>query len=452
MPRLSIQHVHGKISTRRLDARKATRWIGCGCCGQGDREKKTEFGEGGWYSPEQIACVIEGWEEESWERIDSEYFKVLETSRQFELFGFVLTLCSPFLEALFRLPNELRIHILRALCVADVLSLRRTSRVLNELVTSNAPALVRYWVKHRMGNLHLRLYPAPMPHVANFPFLLAMRRRHIASIRLTRQLTDILVGDPLETTCPRQRQLWTSTYERMMPLVFGVGYFLDEHRRLLLERDLGRIRPRSHIGYLICTTGGITSQEAKIMQKLDPPMRLQYFYMYCFIVQVLRSKLQPSSRTTVEKLLRGWHSQPPCAEDIAFFLILGGIGQIAKLLACPTYSERRRYLHAYRAHLSPHTSRCWRRHWEDIGVVSPALLDDIPCTRIGVTRLDQIWVPLIAQMMESGRTVFTEQEQIRYEELKVSKKFINEVMGYDILQGRAPDGSSPDDEHEYELM
>ncbi|KAF1843644.1 uncharacterized protein K460DRAFT_316229 [Cucurbitaria berberidis CBS 394.84] len=359
------------------------------------------------------------------------------------------SLSSPFLEALFRLPNELHIHILRELCVADVLALRRTCRSLNELITNNAPALVRYWVQHRMGNLHLRLYPAPRPNAADFPFLLAMRRRHIASIRLTRQLADILVGDALDQTCPRQRQLWTSAYERMMPLVFGVGYFLDEHRRLLLDRDLGRIRPRSHIGYLICTTAGITNQERKIMKKLDPPLRLQYFYMYCFIVQILRRKLRPSSHTgTVEKLLRGWSSQPPCAEDIAFFLILGGIGQIAKLLACPTYAERRRYLHAYRTHLSPHTSRCWRRHWRDIGVVSPALLDDIPCARIGVTQLDQIWEPLIAQMMGPRRREFTEQERLRYEELKISNKFINEVMGYDILRGRTADASDADDDAE----
>ncbi|CAO2656069.1 Nn.00g048720.m01.CDS01 [Neocucurbitaria sp. VM-36] len=386
-------------------------------------------------------------------RFQSRLFASLRVGRRSAGDELAPSLSSPFLGLLFRLPSELHIYILRELCVADVLSLRRTSRILNELITSNAPALVRYWVQHRMGNLHLRLYPAPRPNAADFPFLLAMRRRHIASIRLTRQLADILVGDPLEHMCPRQRQLWTSAYERMMPLVFGVGYFLDEHRRLLLDRDLGRIRPRSHIGYLICTTAGITSQERKIMKKLDPPLRLQYFYMYCFIVQVLRWKLRPSSHTgTMEKMLRGWTSQPPCAEDIAFFLILGGIGQIAKLLACPTYSERRRHLHAYRTHLSPHTSRCWRRHWRDIGVISPALLDDIPCARIGITQLDQIWVPLIAQMMEPGRRDFTEQEQLRYEELMVSKKFINEIMGYDILRGRTVDGGDSDDDDEHENM
>lgn len=354
---------------------------------------------------------------------------------------------SPFLDALFRLPHELHLHILRELCVADILSLRRTSRVLNELITSNAPLLVRHWVKSRLGDLHLRLYPTPS-NAADFPFLLAMRRRHIASIRLTRQLADHLVGDPVESTCPRLRQLWTSVYERMMPLVFGVGFFLDEHRRLLLERDLGRIRPRSHIlGYNVCTTSGITEQEIQIMKKLDPPLRLQYFYMYCFIVQVLMRKLRPSSRTgPVEKFLRGWLSQPACPEDIAFFIVLGGIGQIAKLLARPSYNERRRYLHAFRTHMSPHTSKCWRRHWRDIGVVSPALLDDLPCTKIGITQLDQIWRPLIAQMMQPGSREFSEQERRCYEEVTISNKFVNEIMGYDILQSRPADGGESEDE------
>lgn len=98
--------------------------------------------------------------------------------------------------------------------------------------------------------------------------------------------------------------------------------------------------------------------------------------------------------------------------------------------------------------MSPHTSKCWRRHWKDAGVVSPALLDDIPCTQIGITQLDQIWAPLIAQMMGSGSRDCSEQEKRRYEELKLSGKFINEVMGYDILQGRAADGGELDDDHE----
>lgn len=362
----------------------------------------------------------------------------------------VLTASSPFLEALFRLPDELHIYILRQLCVADLLALRRTSRVLNLLITANAHALVRYWVKHRMGNLHLQLYPAPKPNASEFPFLLAMRRRHIASIRLTRQLADYLVGDPQQQqTCPRRRQLWTSVYDRLLPLAFGVGYFLDEHRRVLLERDLGRIRPRSHIGYDICSTDGITNQERKIMSKLDRPLWLQYFYTYCFIVQVLQRSLRPSVRTgKVERLLRGWSSHAACAEDIAFLLVLGGIGQIAKLLACPTYGERRRYLHAYITHLSPHASKCWRRHWRDIGVVSPALLDDIPCARIGITQLEDIWGPLVAQMMAPEERTFTEQQRERYEELNMSRKYINEVVGYDILHGRTLEGHDSDLEDE----
>jgi hypothetical protein len=188
----------------------------------------------------------------------------------------LIVLSSSFLDALLRLPNELHLNILRELCVADVLSLRATARVLNELITGNTPALVRHWVRFRLGDLHLRLYPTPKSTTADFPFLLAMRRRHIASIRLTRRLADILVGDPSNQPCSRKRLLWTSVYERMMPLVFGVGFFLDEHRRLILERDLGQIRSRSHIGYHVCTTNGITDQERDIMKRLDRPLRLQY--------------------------------------------------------------------------------------------------------------------------------------------------------------------------------
>jgi hypothetical protein len=66
-------------------------------------------------------------------------------------------------------------------------------------------------------------------------------------------------------------------------------------------------------------------------------------------------------------------------------------------------------------------------------------LDDIPCTSIGITQLDQIWEPGIAEMMKSESRAFTAQEKARYEELQVSKKYINEIMGYDILRVSAPE-------------
>ncbi|KAH6637463.1 hypothetical protein C7974DRAFT_432378 [Boeremia exigua] len=358
-------------------------------------------------------------------------------------------LSSPFFEALLRLPNELHILILSQLSISDLLALRRTCRILNVLVAGSAPSLSRYWVKHRMGNLHLRLYPTARPCDADFPYLLAMRRRHIASIRLSRQLANCLLGDVQDQVESRQKQLWTSVYEKMLPLVFGVGYFLEEHRRAVLDRDLGQIRPRSHIGYDICTTGSMTIQDMETMKKMDAPLRLQYFYMYCFILQVLKRKLRPAGRTrTVGKFLRGWSSYPACSEDIAFFLILGGIGQVAKLLACPTYTDRRRHLHAHITHLSPHASKCWRAHWKDVGVVSPALLDDIPCTSVGITQLDQIWEPGIAELMKPESRAFTAAEKARYEELRGSKKYINEIMGYDILRVSAPECLDIDDEVE----
>jgi hypothetical protein len=274
----------------------------------------------------------------------------------------------------------------------------------------------------------------------------AMRRRHIASIRLTRELATFVLKDTLRHTNQRQKEMWASVYEKMIPLVFGVGYFLEEHRRILLERDLGRIRPRSHIGYDICTTPSITNQERKIVRRLDPPLRLQCFYMYCFILQVLMRKLRPPTYAgSVEKVFRGWHGKPACVEDIAFVLILGGVGAVAKLLACQNYSERRRLLHSFITRLSPHENVRWREHWRDVGVTSHALLDDIPCSSIGITQLDQIWTPLIVEGMSAQSMEFTQYEKDRYEEVVASRNFLNELMGYDILRGRPPDEDDSDD-------
>jgi hypothetical protein len=177
----------------------------------------------------------------------------------------------------------------------------------------------------------------------------------------------------------------------------------------------------------------------KTMKRMDAPLRLQYYYMYCFMLQVLKRKLRPCRTRTVGNFLRGWSNHPACSEDIAFFLILGGIGQVAKLLACPTYADRRRHLHAYITHLSPHASKCWRAHWKDIGVISPALLDDIPCTSIGITQLDQIWAPVIEELMKPEKHTLTAAENLRY---------INEIIGYDILQLSTPGCIDMEDEVE----
>ncbi|KAF2707380.1 hypothetical protein K504DRAFT_458815 [Pleomassaria siparia CBS 279.74] len=360
---------------------------------------------------------------------------------------------SAFFAAFLRLPNELHIHILSELSISDLLSLRRSSHALNDLISSCGPPLVRYWVKHRMGTLHTQMYPPPAPNEAHLQYLLAMRRRHIASVRLTRELANFVLRDTLKHTSERQRQMWTSTYEKMIPLVFGVGYFLEEHRRVILERDLGRIQYYrvQNVGFDICTTSAITNDERAIVKRLDPPLRLQFFYMYRFIVQVLSRKLRPPTYAgSLEKFLRGWSGQAADSEDIAFVLVLGGIGQIAKLLACPNYSQRRRLLHTFITRLSPHESVGWRAHWRDVGVLSPALLDDIPCASIGITQLDQIWQPMMEDMMRPDCREFTEQQKERYHEVMLSKKFINELMGYDVLRGQQADGDDSDDEEEAE--
>lgn len=318
-------------------------------------------------------------------------------------------------------------------------------------------------MKCRLGTLHVKLYPPPGPEEAHFHYLLAMRRRHIAAVRLTREIADYILRDthnpsrgtdsPGGTSPSPRQQLWTSVYDTMLPLVFVVGYLLDSHRRVILERDLGRIRPRCHVGYDICTTPGIPEQEARIFKRVDHLLRLHYFYMYCFIVQVLKRKLRPPASTAASSLgllvSRGWTGPPACKEDIAFLLVLGGIGQVAKLLACRNYHERRRLLHSFITRLSPHENRDWRAHWRDLGVCSPALLDDIPCASIGVTQLDEIFEPLMERLMRPEAREFTERQRGQYEEVRRSKDYVNAIMGYGVLsRGRRGRGSVGDDSDE----
>ena len=118
---------------------------------------------------------------------------------------------------------------------------------------------------------------------------------------------------------------------------------------------------------------------------------------------------------------------------------------MAKLLAVQNYSERRRVLHNFITRLSPHESIHWRKHWRDVGVTSPALLDDIPCSSIGITQLDQIWEPFIVEGMGAESREFTVLEKERYGQVMATRNFLNELMGYDILRGRPPDEEDIED-------
>ncbi|OCK90907.1 uncharacterized protein K441DRAFT_689152 [Cenococcum geophilum 1.58] len=348
----------------------------------------------------------------------------------------------------FHLPNELHIQILCELSISDILALRITSRFFNNLVLSCQSALVRFWVKYRLGSLHTSLYPAPPPNHANIHYLLAMRRRHIASIRLTRQLANYVLKDTLRYTSARQRKMWNSVYDKMIPLVFAVGYFLDEHRRVILERDL-KIGKKG-AGYDFQPGPAITKEEKKIIERYDPRLRLPYFYMYSFILQVLTRKLRPPTYAgSVERFVRGWNTAPATSDEIAFALVLGGVDQVAKLLACKKYYERRRVLDEFIKGLSPKDHVCWKENWKVLDVESPAIsLDSVPWACICVTKLDLIWEPVIMELMSPRSKTYTKAEKARFTEVKASRGFVSELMGYDILRGRPDNGGDSEAEAE----
>ncbi|OCL09168.1 hypothetical protein AOQ84DRAFT_291777 [Glonium stellatum] len=348
----------------------------------------------------------------------------------------------------FHLPNELHIQILCELSIPDILALRIASRSFNNLVLSCQSALVRFWVKYRLGSLHTSLYPAPPPNHADLHYLLAMRRRHIASIKLTRRLANYVLKDTLQHTSERQRKMWNSVYEKMIPLVFAVGYFLEEHRRVVLGRDL-EIGKRD-ASYGLGLGPAITKEEKKIMERYDPQLRLPYFYMYCFILQVLTRKLRPPTYAgSVERFVRGWNAVPATSEEIAFVLVLGGIDQVAKLLACKKYQERRRALDEFIKSLSPKDHVYWKKNWKALDVESPTTsLHNVPWACIRITKLDLIWEPVVTQLMSPRSKAYTKAEKARFAEVKASRGFVSELMGYDVLRGRPDNGDDSEAEAE----
>jgi hypothetical protein len=242
--------------------------------------------------------------------------------------------------------------------------------------------------------------------------------------------------------------MWNSVYGKMIPLVFAVGYFLDEHRRVILERDLEI--GKKGAGYDFQPGPAITKEEKKIIERYDPRLRLPYFYMYSFILQVLTRKLRPPTYAgSMERFVRGWNTAPATSEEIAFALVLGGVDQVAKLLTCKKYYERRRALDEFIKSLSPKDHVCWKENWKVLDVESPAIsLDSAPWACICVTKLDLIWEPVMMELMSPRSKTYTKAEKARFTEVKASRGFVSELMGYDILRGRPDNGDDSEAEAE----
>ncbi|KAJ9666521.1 hypothetical protein H2201_003444 [Coniosporium apollinis] len=344
---------------------------------------------------------------------------------------------------LLALPYELQAQILCELVFADILALRLTSHACCSMVTACQSDIVRSWTKHELNRLERSLYPPPPPGEAKLQYILEVQRQQAIARKLARHVADFVARKILLRDTMRKREkfqpAWDRMYEKSVPLLFTIGHFLEEYRKLLLQKCVAESEAKH--GFRIYTCSDVEylkPLQKEILTKYDPRHVLECHRMCYFLFQAFEQKLRPPSYASpVEKLMRGWIGKPASPEEIGIVLVLGGLGQVEKIWSQSSYNERRKAQIAFVKSLSPYETTEWRENWTKLCVESPLIpLDRISVTQIAIPIPQDIWRAAAQEILIAENLM--EEDEAAEDPAFGLRDFISGLVGFDTRRYASP--------------
>ncbi|KAI9834199.1 MAG: hypothetical protein M1819_003037 [Sarea resinae] len=247
----------------------------------------------------------------------------------------------------FALPNELQMQILSDIPFPDILSLRRSSRLLHRLITENEAPIVRHQIKHFFPEHLLELYPPPSADV-DLHYLFSLARRQRIGRRLAFQVREYILREICLMDTAKKRRRFESRRRKMeetiTPALYTLMHFFENYRSALLDYciDLNRSPgQRRHTSP--------ADLEIEIMKTYDSQRLMQAHEIYKLLLQSFARQIRPTTYAGLMERLyrRGWTRPPPSDGDAATLLVLGGIEEIGKIFVIHSYAGRRKYLSKY---------------------------------------------------------------------------------------------------------
>lgn len=134
------------------------------------------------------------------------------------------------------LPDELQLHIIIALPIADILNFRLVCRTLYTLVALNGSIIARYHAKHSLPSYTLQLYPSPHPTDISFHHLCCIWHRCLVVTKLATNLATYATKEIFLRTTEAQLLDFEPQYRRMrrrlVPIIFAIFHFFEKYRDL----------------------------------------------------------------------------------------------------------------------------------------------------------------------------------------------------------------------------
>jgi hypothetical protein len=249
----------------------------------------------------------------------------------------------------FELPVELHAIVVSFLEPRDILTLRQVCHTTRATLDLCAPAVQSTQLPQlaRDDYQHVsRLHPSPLRnHSLNH--YLSLLRRHTIITQTTETLTSFMQMKIYTLPPTRQHQQATSiTFSRcallaahLYPALWTVDHYLSTYRDLLLHAHPSHSSlERSRFWH--CVSCGkvlieiVASYPAETLLPAYQAMRL-------LAVHLKQSSRAPSYAGTIERVVRRLTKRPAGEEDLAVFILLGGVEALRKVTVLKgTYNQR----------------------------------------------------------------------------------------------------------------
>ncbi len=252
----------------------------------------------------------------------------------------------------------------------ELLALRLSNSSFNQAILQNESHLVRHILKRDTPSLVLNLWPPPEPpQPTTISYLSALNHRDAVAWKMATHIADfIMIKICRRTTGPQQAAFafpFRRIRSRTQPLILTLYHFFECCRREILLTPVTKQEPRlleslAPDGSLAPDSGTPYRQcyfafmQATIIGSYDPKQLLQVHQMYQLILAAFVRKLRPPSYAgRFERTLRGWSKAPATQTDIAKVLLLGGLGEVERIIKHKTYAARRTALDEFIEGLPP---------------------------------------------------------------------------------------------------
>jgi hypothetical protein len=248
---------------------------------------------------------------------------------------------SPFEEHFFRLPSDLRVHIIAYLCVPDILNLRKFSKDLLEFITDNETPITRAFLENNpVPRFAIDLYPLPAPSELDFRYISGLWDRLSLTSKLSTLLADWITTDiflrkndieQLEFLPQKAR-----IHRRLIPMMFTLSHFFETYRQLQLKHILENDHP------LLPENFTFNPVERHIMNMYDNATLLQTHQVFPVLVSCLSRRLRPPSYYgRLERSLHGYVRSPLPHSVHVGILCIGGLEEVIRILIHESLDDRR---------------------------------------------------------------------------------------------------------------